>query len=80
MGATSHKVHGGLFPPPNIRTQSICRVAPDARGERGNQSAGSDRGPAAGANRHVGGRDYDLTEATKERLGFPSTGALLASR
>jgi rare lipoprotein A len=33
-----------------------------------------DRGP------YVGGRDYDLTEATKERLGFPSTGALLASR
>jgi rare lipoprotein A len=33
-----------------------------------------DRGP------YVGGRDYDLTEATKERLGFPSTGALLSSR
>jgi peptidoglycan lytic transglycosylase len=33
-----------------------------------------DRGP------HVGGRDYDLTEETKERLGFPSTSALLASR
>jgi hypothetical protein len=33
-----------------------------------------DRGP------YVGGRDYDLTETTKERLGFPSTGALLSSR
>jgi hypothetical protein len=33
-----------------------------------------DRGP------YVAGRDYDLTEATKERLGFPSTGMVLASR
>ena len=33
-----------------------------------------DRGP------YVAGRDYDLTEATKDRLGFPSTGALLSSR
>jgi rare lipoprotein A len=33
-----------------------------------------DRGP------YVGGRDDDLTEATKERLGFPSTCALLSSR
>jgi hypothetical protein len=33
-----------------------------------------DRGP------YVAGRDYDLTEATKERLGFPSTGVVLASR
>ena len=33
-----------------------------------------DRGP------YVGGRDYDLTEATKNRLGFPSTGSLLTSR
>jgi hypothetical protein len=33
-----------------------------------------DRGP------YVGGRDFDLTEATKERLGFPSTGIVLSSR
>ncbi|HWB70117.1 MAG TPA: septal ring lytic transglycosylase RlpA family protein [Solirubrobacterales bacterium] len=33
-----------------------------------------DRGP------YVAGRDFDLTEATKARLGFPSTGVLLASR
>jgi rare lipoprotein A (peptidoglycan hydrolase) len=33
-----------------------------------------DRGP------YVGGRDYDLTEATKERLGFPGVGTVLANR
>jgi rare lipoprotein A len=33
-----------------------------------------DRGP------YVGGRDFDLTEATKERLRFPSTGIVLSSR
>jgi rare lipoprotein A len=33
-----------------------------------------DRGP------YVAGRDYDLTEAVKERLGFPGVGTLLASR
>ena len=33
-----------------------------------------DRGP------YVAGRDYDLTEATKSRLGFPSTGTLLSSK
>ncbi len=33
-----------------------------------------DRGP------YVAGRDYDLTEATKNRLGFPSTGTLLCSK
>jgi hypothetical protein len=33
-----------------------------------------DRGP------YVGGRDYDLTEATRARLRFPSTGVLLSSR
>jgi rare lipoprotein A (peptidoglycan hydrolase) len=33
-----------------------------------------DRGP------YVAGRDYDLTEATRARLRFPSTGVLLASR
>jgi len=33
-----------------------------------------DRGP------YVAGRDYDLTEATKERLGFPGVGVLLSSR
>ncbi|HVY95424.1 MAG TPA: septal ring lytic transglycosylase RlpA family protein [Solirubrobacterales bacterium] len=33
-----------------------------------------DRGP------YVAGRDYDLTEATKERLGFPGVGTVLASR
>jgi len=33
-----------------------------------------DRGP------YVAGRDYDLTAATKERLRFPSTGTVLASR
>jgi len=33
-----------------------------------------DRGP------YVAGRDYDLTAATKSRLGFPSTGTLLSSK
>jgi len=33
-----------------------------------------DRGP------YVAGRDYDLTEAVKERLGFPGTGTVLANR
>jgi rare lipoprotein A len=33
-----------------------------------------DRGP------YVGGRDFDLTEATRARLRFPSTGVLLSSR
>jgi hypothetical protein len=33
-----------------------------------------DRGP------YVAGRDYDLTEATKNRLGFPGTGTLLSSK
>jgi rare lipoprotein A (peptidoglycan hydrolase) len=33
-----------------------------------------DRGP------YVGGRDWDLTGATKTRLGFPSTGTVWATR
>jgi rare lipoprotein A len=33
-----------------------------------------DRGP------YVAGRDYDLTEAVKVRLGFPSTGTVLSNR
>ena len=33
-----------------------------------------DRGP------YVAGRDYDLTEAIKERLGFPGVGMVLANR
>jgi hypothetical protein len=33
-----------------------------------------DRGP------YVAGRDFDLTTATKERLGFPGLGTLLSSR
>jgi rare lipoprotein A len=33
-----------------------------------------DRGP------YVAGRDYDLTAATKARLGFPGSGVLLSSR
>jgi rare lipoprotein A len=33
-----------------------------------------DRGP------YVAGRDYDLTEAVKERLGFPGVGTVLANR
>jgi hypothetical protein len=33
-----------------------------------------DRGP------YVAGRDFDLTAATKARLGFPSTGVVLSSR
>jgi rare lipoprotein A len=33
-----------------------------------------DRGP------YVPGRDYDLTEAVKEKLGFPGIGTVLASR
>ena len=33
-----------------------------------------DRGP------YVPGRDYDLTEAVKQRLGFPGIGTVLASR
>ena len=33
-----------------------------------------DRGP------YVGGRDFDLTEATKERLRFPDLGVVLSSR
>jgi rare lipoprotein A (peptidoglycan hydrolase) len=33
-----------------------------------------DRGP------YVAGRDYDLTEATKEKLGFPGVGTVMASR
>jgi rare lipoprotein A len=33
-----------------------------------------DRGP------YVAGRDYDLTDATRARLGFPDTGTLWASR
>jgi rare lipoprotein A len=33
-----------------------------------------DRGP------YVPGRDYDLTEAVKERLGFPGVGTVLANR
>jgi rare lipoprotein A len=32
-----------------------------------------DRGP------YVAGRDYDLTEATKDRLGFPGVGTVLAN-
>ena len=30
-----------------------------------------DRGP------YVAGRDFDLTEATKQRLGFPDVGTVL---
>jgi rare lipoprotein A len=33
-----------------------------------------DRGP------YVAGRDYDLTEAVKQRLGFPGVGTVMASR
>ncbi|MFL5875988.1 MAG: septal ring lytic transglycosylase RlpA family protein [Solirubrobacteraceae bacterium] len=33
-----------------------------------------DRGP------YVAGRDYDLTEAVKEKLGFPGVGTVMASR
>jgi rare lipoprotein A (peptidoglycan hydrolase) len=33
-----------------------------------------DRGP------YVAGRDFDLTSATRERLGFPGIGVLLSSR
>jgi rare lipoprotein A len=33
-----------------------------------------DRGP------YVAGRDYDLTEAVKDRLGFPGVGTVLANR
>jgi rare lipoprotein A len=33
-----------------------------------------DRGP------YVAGRDYDLTEATRDRLGFPGVGTVLANR
>jgi rare lipoprotein A len=33
-----------------------------------------DRGP------YVAGRDYDLTEAVKEKLGFPGIGTVMASR
>ena len=33
-----------------------------------------DRGP------YVAGRDYDLTAATRARLGFPGNGTILASR
>ena len=33
-----------------------------------------DRGP------YVGGREFDLTAATKQKLGFPSTGTVLSSR
>jgi hypothetical protein len=33
-----------------------------------------DRGP------YVAGRDYDLTEATKVKLGFPGVGTVLANR
>ena len=33
-----------------------------------------DRGP------YVAGRDYDLTTATKEKLGFPGVGTVMASR
>jgi rare lipoprotein A (peptidoglycan hydrolase) len=33
-----------------------------------------DRGP------YVAGRDFDLTEATRARLGFPGVGVLLSSR
>jgi rare lipoprotein A (peptidoglycan hydrolase) len=33
-----------------------------------------DRGP------YVAGRDYDLTEAVRERLGFPGVGTVLANR
>ena len=33
-----------------------------------------DRGP------YAGNREFDLTEATKRRLGFPSTGTVLATR
>ncbi len=33
-----------------------------------------DRGP------YVAGRDYDLTEAVKQRLGFPGVGTVLATR
>ena len=33
-----------------------------------------DRGP------YVGGRDFDLTEATKDRLHFPDLGVVLSSR
>ena len=33
-----------------------------------------DRGP------YVAGRDYDLTEATRDRLGFPGVDTILATR
>ena len=33
-----------------------------------------DRGP------YVGGREFDLTAATRQKLGFPSTGTVLSSR
>jgi rare lipoprotein A len=33
-----------------------------------------DRGP------YVGGREFDLTEATRNRLGFGSTGTILTSK
>jgi rare lipoprotein A (peptidoglycan hydrolase) len=33
-----------------------------------------DRGPFSG------GREFDLTAATRQRLGFPSTGTVLVSR
>ena len=33
-----------------------------------------DRGP------YVAGRDFDLTAATRERIGFPGVGVLLSSR
>ena len=33
-----------------------------------------DRGP------YAAGREYDLTEATKQRLGFPDTGSVLTNR
>ena len=33
-----------------------------------------DRGP------YVAGRDFDLTEATRDRLHFPGVGTVLASR
>ena len=33
-----------------------------------------DRGP------YVAGRDFDLTEATRDRLGFPGVGTVLANR
>jgi membrane protein implicated in regulation of membrane protease activity len=43
-------------------------------GNRQVQAKVVDRGP------YVGGREFDLTEATKQRLGFGSTGTVLVDR